>query len=341
SLSRTAGLNFTVGDGTADATMTFTGTLADINAALEGATFVATANFSGAGGVQITTNDLGYTGSGGAKSDVDTVSITVRTLVQSIWMAAENDVAAPGATGLSSWTAGQLLKFAASGGSLLFEPGTTTGTFSLAGFNLDSPGFSDANTQIDALHYVSRNLTVGGFALQRGDLLFSVAANETLGGVAYEAGDIVLFRPTTPGNYSAGTFSLFFDKTDTAVNVTAFTLVEQTVTVGNATLNAGDLLLADAGGKDILRFQPTQYGETTTGTLPPSVFIDDAGVGISQGIAALEVIETTTQIGNKTLAAGTLVVSLVGEDTTVGSGTQIAVTRQDLFTLSVATTGNT
>ena len=47
--------------------------------------------------------------------------------------------------------------------------------------------------------------------------------------------------------------------------MTAFTLVEQTVTVGDATLNAGDLLIA-TGGRDILRFAPTQYGETTAGT---------------------------------------------------------------------------
>ena len=91
---------------------------------------------------------------------------------------------------LPSWTAGQILKFGPGGGSLLFEPGTTTGTFSLAGFNLDNPSFSDANTQIDALHLVSRDLTVGGFELNQGDLLFSTAGNETISSTAYEEGDI-------------------------------------------------------------------------------------------------------------------------------------------------------
>ena len=47
-LSGTQGLSFSAGDGTDDATMTFTGTLADINAALEGMTFVATPGFTGA-----------------------------------------------------------------------------------------------------------------------------------------------------------------------------------------------------------------------------------------------------------------------------------------------------
>ncbi len=77
-LSGTRGLTFSTGDGTADATMTFTGTVADINAALEGMTFVATADFTGTASVQIATNDLGNTGAGGALSDTDTVNITVR-----------------------------------------------------------------------------------------------------------------------------------------------------------------------------------------------------------------------------------------------------------------------
>jgi hypothetical protein len=47
-LSGTTGLSFSAGDGTADATMTFTGTLASINAALAGMSFHADANYNGA-----------------------------------------------------------------------------------------------------------------------------------------------------------------------------------------------------------------------------------------------------------------------------------------------------
>ena len=61
--------------------MTFTGTLANINAALAGMTFLPTANYNGAGAsVQIVTNDQGNTGSGGALSDTDTVAITVNAV---------------------------------------------------------------------------------------------------------------------------------------------------------------------------------------------------------------------------------------------------------------------
>src|SRR5204862_503656 len=58
-LSGTTGLTFTVGDGTTDATMTFTGTVTNINTALAGMIFAPTANYDGAASVQIVTNDLG------------------------------------------------------------------------------------------------------------------------------------------------------------------------------------------------------------------------------------------------------------------------------------------
>ena len=78
-LSGTTGLSFTVGDGTADATMTFTGTIANINTALNGMTFTPTLGFSGAASLTITTNDQGNTGTGGPQSDTDVVTIQVAT----------------------------------------------------------------------------------------------------------------------------------------------------------------------------------------------------------------------------------------------------------------------
>ncbi len=80
SLSGTSGLTFTVGDGTSDATMTFTGTLANINTALAGLSFLSTANYFGPASLKITTNDQGNTGAGGAMSDSDTIGINVASV---------------------------------------------------------------------------------------------------------------------------------------------------------------------------------------------------------------------------------------------------------------------
>jgi CSLREA domain-containing protein len=77
-LANTANLAFSVGDGTADPTMTFAGSLTDVNTAIQsGLTFAPPNGFSGAASLQIITSDQGNTGSGGPLTDTDTVSITV------------------------------------------------------------------------------------------------------------------------------------------------------------------------------------------------------------------------------------------------------------------------
>ncbi len=76
SLGGITGLSFAVGTGSGDATMTFSGSLSDINAALQGLSFRPTAGYNGAAQLQITTDDLGNTG-GPARSDTDTLALTV------------------------------------------------------------------------------------------------------------------------------------------------------------------------------------------------------------------------------------------------------------------------
>ena len=91
-LGSTSGLTFTVGSGSADSTLTFTGTQTAINAALNGLIFAPDSGYSGSASLQMTTNDLGFTGSGGAQSDTDTVTIAV-------------NANAPAITGMASQTA--------------------------------------------------------------------------------------------------------------------------------------------------------------------------------------------------------------------------------------------
>src|SRR5206468_4311705 len=55
-------------------------TLIDINAALDGMTFAPDLNYNGPATVQISTSDLGNTGSGGALVDTDTVNITINAV---------------------------------------------------------------------------------------------------------------------------------------------------------------------------------------------------------------------------------------------------------------------
>ncbi len=77
-LSGIAGLTFTAGDGTSDATMTFSGTKADINTALAGLTYKGDLNYNGSDTLQLNVNDNSQTGSGGPLTDAKTVAITVQ-----------------------------------------------------------------------------------------------------------------------------------------------------------------------------------------------------------------------------------------------------------------------
>ena len=76
-LAQTTGLTFTVGDGTSDAAMTFTGTLANVDLALARVDYVGNANYSGADSLSISVDDQANTGMGGAKTDTKSVAITV------------------------------------------------------------------------------------------------------------------------------------------------------------------------------------------------------------------------------------------------------------------------
>ncbi len=77
SLSTTAGLSFSTGDGSTDASMVFTGSTAAINAALDGLQFTPPGGFFGAATLSILTEDLGATGAGGPQSASDSLSIVV------------------------------------------------------------------------------------------------------------------------------------------------------------------------------------------------------------------------------------------------------------------------
>ena len=77
-LSDTTSPIFIEGDGTNDPTMTFTGTIPDLNLALDGLSFDPERDYNGSDSLEIVMVDLGHTGLGGPKNDTDTVIIVVR-----------------------------------------------------------------------------------------------------------------------------------------------------------------------------------------------------------------------------------------------------------------------
>jgi hypothetical protein len=95
-LSSTTELTGLTGNGSSS--LSFSGTLTDINAALQGLTFATTANFYGTGAIAINVNDQGHT-SGAAQSGNGSINITITPDIKLLWRS--------GATGTTSTGTGE------------------------------------------------------------------------------------------------------------------------------------------------------------------------------------------------------------------------------------------
>jgi len=154
------GLTFSVGDGAADTTMTFRGTLAAINTALDNIDYMPDPNYSGPGGMQFTLSDLGNTGTGGGLVATATQVITVNpvndapvlTFASGSVSYPENAgavILAPNATvtdvDLTDFNGGQLVvSFSANGQAedrlAIRNQGTASGQIGVSGSNVSYGG---------------------------------------------------------------------------------------------------------------------------------------------------------------------------------------------------------
>ncbi|MEQ9640777.1 MAG: DUF4347 domain-containing protein, partial [Alphaproteobacteria bacterium] len=245
---------------------------------------------------------------------------------------------------------GEVLQFADPG--LSFDSAgapanTTTGTYSSEA-SFGALGL-DLNVDIDALHYVSQDITVGSsttFDLLEGDLLLSTEDSELLtsiNAISVDKEDVFVYRPDTPGDYSAGRFFMLLNGfTSGGKDVDAISLVEANTIVGEAStvLAAGTFLFAqDSDGgfdkEDILHYTPTTVGSgAAVGTI--QTLIDGGEIDISDRIYGLDLVEQTITIAGSTLNAGTILVS-IDADAEVGDN-ELDVTKQDIFGLNISRT---
>jgi len=233
------------------------------------------------------------------------------------WLTTEDNVASSGATkGLDAWEDGDVLQFGDP--DLTLESPTTDGTMALA-FDADRLA-SDGAAEIDAIHYVTKDITVGNTTtmdLYAGDILFSTVLGEdfsstnTLSGV--EDSDLVVFRPDTPGDYSSGTFYMLLDESlDTAgwLDMGGVSLVEKDTDVAGTTLPAGSFILLEgalAARKKIHLYTPDKVGSVDTeGTLS---LLFDGGDASLAAFDGLELIEEAVNVGGTALSAGHILIS--------------------------------
>jgi len=229
--------------------------------------------------------------------------------------------------------------------NLAYDNGPTSQTNGTFVYVMDLEDFT-SSADIDAGHYVGMGMTVGGVALQEGDLLLSTASSETLTSVnslSVADEDVFIFRPIALNDYSSGTFYMFIDGSDEAggvgplTEVEAVTLVEVNTSVAGTNLFQGDVLISNHNDHDVWLFRPTSFGSTTSGAL--SLFIQGDDIDINEEWEGIELIEIETDIGDVTLQAGQILGTLEVDQAQVGAN-GIPADVEDIFILDLTALGD-
>ena len=259
SLSGTSGLSFSfndangigAGDGTADAAMTFRGTLTDINAALSGLVYTPGVDYNGPDTLSYVVNDLGNTGSGGPL----TVSVSTAITVTPV-----ND--APTLHNIESTALGYTEN----------DPATAiTSTTTVA--DVDSTDFNTGTLTV--------NYTAGGAAEDR----LEIANQGTGAGQIGVSGSNVTFGGTTFGTFTGGSgaTALVVTFNSAAATPTAVQALVRDVTYRNVSDNpstatrAVRFVLTDGDGGTSL---PATRDITVTAVNDAPV-LADSGSGLS------------------------------------------------------------
>ena len=193
-LSTITNLTFSTGDGTADGTMIFTGTITRVNNALSGLSFMPTSEFSGTASLTLMTNDQGASGTGGAQSDTDVVLITVTAV---------ND--SPVVSGIEAATLG----FTENAAATQITSAVTV-------------------SDVDTATMQSASVAITGNYQSAEDVLSFVNANNIVGNFNSTTGILSLLGADSIANYQAALRSVKYQNTSdnpsTAVRTVSFTV---------------------------------------------------------------------------------------------------------------------
>jgi Ca2+-binding RTX toxin-like protein len=242
-LTTLAGLTFSAGDGTGDATMTFHGTLAAINTALATATYTPPANYNGPAQITLSATDtfggIVATGSGAATNDSDVINVTVTAV---------NDT--------------PVVSLAATGSSTEQVAGTVDATATISDLDLDARNGGNGD-------YAGAALTVANNGGNNANDLFAVGTSGafTVNGSNLEAGGLV-FATFSGGNGTPLVIS--FNSSGTAATTALVNAVIQSVqytyTGDNPPVAGIDVAMSLDDGAPVNAGQGSTAGHPATGT---------------------------------------------------------------------------
>ncbi len=228
---------------------------------------------------------------------------------------------------------------------------------------LDLSSFTNGSVDLDAVHFVNNDITLGVGAnavdLQAGDLVLSTAKNRTFTGtdggeLSVNRDDLFIFRPTTAGDFSSGSFHELLTDLNSRTGllevlgitltggdtVSAVSLIEQDVVIGDQTLTAGSLLVGFQRDSSVYVITPENFGTEDSLTLLTDLNLNNNSLPDNTGVASLELIEQTVTFGSSQLTAGTLVVSFTGTGDFPDGGSNLTTTTTDLISFSLSESGS-
>jgi len=252
-LAGTAGLAFTTGDGTADGTMTFSGTAAAINAALGGLTYTPTPNVNGADSLTMTTSD-------GSAQDIDNVAIAV---------AAVNDAPTVSGDGTESAAPIQEDMPSASGQTISALFG---GQYSDAADQVSGGSSANAFAGVAVTANGSSGAT-GQWQYHNGAIWVDIGAASTGSAVLLSAATSIRFNPAPDFSGAAPTLTVHLVD-DSGGALTNGAIADLSVTGGTTAYSTGTIVLDQ---------QVTAFNDVPTGVTANLSAPEDANNGTAAG----------------------------------------------------------
>jgi RHS repeat-associated protein len=265
-LASTTGLTFDGGTNNGQASIEVTGTLASLDAALNGPTFTANSGYFGNASLAIAINDLGNTGLGGAMSDSTTVAIAVNPLAATHFAVSAPTTATAGtpfsftvtALGAGGQTANAytgMVHFTSTDGSAVLPTNTTltngVGTFSATLKTAGNQTITATDTVTSSIAGVTNSITVSAAAATH----FTVSApSSATAGTAFNFTMTALDQFGNTATGYAGT--VHFTSTDGSAVLPANATLTNGVgtfsatlkTAGNQTITATDTVTSSITG---------------------------------------------------------------------------------------------
>jgi hypothetical protein len=146
----------------------------------------------------------------------------------------------------------------------------TAGTFSMY-FDGSDVGLTANAHDVDAVEL-----------LPSGHVLLSTTGTLKVGGITAADEDIVDFAPTTLGDTTSGSFSLYFDGSDVGLSSTDIDAlaVDSSGRLYLSTSDAFAVTGLSGQDEDVCVFTPQTLGSTTTGTFSPALYFDGSVYGL-------------------------------------------------------------